>query len=215
MNKMVKCKTCGAEIAKSAKTCPHCGAKNNQMSLGARIALVVIILFLVIVIAIASGSSGSGQKGDEPQKVGTSSQPEQTGEPEQTEFYVGDIVSIKNVEVTFVSCEKSYGVNYVTPDSGNVYLICEFFVENKSNRDIAVSSVLSFEAYVDDYSTSMSLLSGLLTDKGTLDGTVAAGKKLSGAICYEVPEDFESLEIRFTPDFWSGKDVTFIATNDP
>ena len=26
-NKMINCATCGAEIAKNAKACPHCGAK--------------------------------------------------------------------------------------------------------------------------------------------------------------------------------------------
>ena len=31
MNKnMTTCKACGQEIAKSAKTCPHCGAKNKK-----------------------------------------------------------------------------------------------------------------------------------------------------------------------------------------
>ncbi|NOW20903.1 rubrerythrin [Clostridium saccharobutylicum] len=30
MSKMIKCKTCGADIASSAKTCPSCGAKNKK-----------------------------------------------------------------------------------------------------------------------------------------------------------------------------------------
>lgn len=29
-NKLTTCKACGAEIAKSAKSCPHCGAKNRK-----------------------------------------------------------------------------------------------------------------------------------------------------------------------------------------
>ena len=29
-NKMTTCRYCGAEIAKSAKTCPHCGGKNKK-----------------------------------------------------------------------------------------------------------------------------------------------------------------------------------------
>ena len=29
-NKLIKCKSCGADIAKSAKTCPQCGAKNKK-----------------------------------------------------------------------------------------------------------------------------------------------------------------------------------------
>lgn len=30
MSKVIKCKTCGSEIASSAKTCPSCGAKNKK-----------------------------------------------------------------------------------------------------------------------------------------------------------------------------------------
>lgn len=30
MSKLIKCKSCGAEIAKSAKACPQCGAKNKK-----------------------------------------------------------------------------------------------------------------------------------------------------------------------------------------
>ena len=30
MSKMIKCKTCNAEIASSAKKCPSCGAKNKK-----------------------------------------------------------------------------------------------------------------------------------------------------------------------------------------
>lgn len=29
-NKMTTCRACGAELAKSAKACPHCGAKNKK-----------------------------------------------------------------------------------------------------------------------------------------------------------------------------------------
>lgn len=30
MSKVIKCKTCGADIATSAKSCPNCGAKNKK-----------------------------------------------------------------------------------------------------------------------------------------------------------------------------------------
>ena len=50
-NKMTNCKTCGAEIAKSAKVCPNCGAKNPKKK------LKKLIVFLVI-IGIVFGSFG-------------------------------------------------------------------------------------------------------------------------------------------------------------
>ena len=48
-------------------------------------------------------------------------------------------------------------------------------------------------------------------NKNQLDGTVAAGKKFNGVIGYEVPADWKELEVRFTPDFWSGKEIIFVA----
>ena len=164
MDKMTKCKTCGADIAKSAKVCPACGAKQKKP-----------VVLIVIAVFIAIGIIGTALGGNSPEKVG------------DTGFY--------------------------TPDSGNVFLFCEFAIENKSSKDISISSIMSFEAYVDDYSTNMSMTGTLAADKGQMDGTVAAGKKMSGVIGYEVPADWKTLEIRFTPDFWSGNDITFIANH--
>lgn len=44
--KMTACKTCGAQIAKSAKQCPSCGAKNKKKS------IVKIIIPLLIVLVL-------------------------------------------------------------------------------------------------------------------------------------------------------------------
>lgn len=97
----------------------------------------------------------------------------------------------------------------MTPTDGNVFIVCEFEIENNSDTDIAVSSIMSFEAYVDDYSTSMNLSAMLSTNQKQLDGSVAAGKKMNGVIGYEVPSGWSTIEVKFTPDFWSGKDIAF------
>lgn len=204
MDKITKCKTCGADIAKSAKVCPACGAKQKKP-----------VVLIVIAVFIGIGIIGAALGGNSPEKVGTTVQNPGDGATttQQTEFAVGDVVSTNNIEVTFVSCEQSSGKGFYTPDSGNVFLFCEFSIENKSSKDISISSIMSFEAYVDDYSTNMSMTGTLAAGKGQMDGTVASGKKLSGVIGYEVPADWQTLEIRFTPDFWSGKDITFIANH--
>lgn len=51
--KLMQCKTCGNEIAKSAKKCPHCGAKNKKPIFKKWWFWALII---VIVISVASGS---------------------------------------------------------------------------------------------------------------------------------------------------------------
>lgn len=204
MGKITKCKTCGADIAKSAKVCPACGAKQKKH-----------VVLGVILAIIGIGIIGAAIGGNSPEKVGTVNNQAGTdlSSAQKTEFVVGDVVSLNDIEVTFVSCTESSGKDYYTPDSGNVFLFCEFAIENKSSKDIAISSVMSFEAYVDDYSTSMSITSTLAAGKDQMDGAVAAGKKMSGVIGYEVPANWKTLEIRFTPDFWSGRDITFIANH--
>lgn len=51
-NKIKQCKTCGKEIASSAKTCPNCGAKNSKVS-GKKI-IAIFLLFFVIMGIIGS-----------------------------------------------------------------------------------------------------------------------------------------------------------------
>lgn len=204
MDKMTKCKTCGADIAKSAKVCPACGAKQKKP-----------VALIVIAVIFAIGIVGAALGGNSPEKVGNVGTQSNAGSnvSQKTEFAVGDVVSLNDIEVTFVSCTESSGKDFYTPDSGNVFLFCEFAIDNKSSKDIAVSSIMSFEAYVDDYSTNLSMTGTLAADKGQMDGTIAAGKKMSGVMGYEVPANWKTLEIRFTPDFWSGNDITFIANH--
>lgn len=215
-SKLKNCKVCGAEVAKSAKVCPHCGAKLKK---GHPVLIGILVFFAIIAII---GSSGDD---DEPKKVETST-PNQNIEttPTQTEqepevenksaFYVGETAELKGVNVTLARVTESAGSTYNKPTDGNVFVLCEFEIANNSNKEITVSSMMSFEAYCDDYTCTFSL--GALMEKGNknqLDGTVAAGKRFNGVVGYEVPTDWQELEIVFTPDFWSGKDITFVATN--
>ena len=209
MNKnmhMRACKTCGQEIAKNAKVCPHCGAKNKKLSP----LLIVVLVVIVIIIAATSGNN-------EPTLVeggnGVSTQAT-TAEVTKNEFQVGDTAALNDVNVCLVEVTESNGSDFNKPNDGNVFVLCEFEIANNSDEEINVSSVMSFEAYCDDYTCTFSLTA--LLEKGNknqLDGTVAPGKKFNGVVGYEVPADWQQLEIHYTPDFFNGKDVVFIANN--
>lgn len=138
----------------------------------------------------------------------------ESAEMKKTEFSVGEIVDLNGVNASLLSITESTGGQFNAPDEGNVFVLLEFEIENNSDKDISVSSIMSFEAYCDDYAISQSL-SGLMSveNKNQLDGSVAAGKKMNGVIAYEVPADWQQIEVSFTPDFWSGKDIKFVATH--
>lgn len=73
MSKMIQCKTCGASIAKSATTCPNCGAKNKKKHpvLG-----IILVLLGITLIFAALGSSS-----EEPQNTGYTSGNESSSAP--------------------------------------------------------------------------------------------------------------------------------------
>ena len=54
--KLMKCKTCGAEIAAKAKSCPQCGAKNKKPFYQKWWFWVILVLLLV-----GSAGAGSGE----------------------------------------------------------------------------------------------------------------------------------------------------------
>ncbi|MBQ6708680.1 MAG: zinc ribbon domain-containing protein [Clostridia bacterium] len=49
--KMTSCKTCGTQIAKSAKNCPSCGAKNKKKPIALIIVLVIILVLGGLIIS--------------------------------------------------------------------------------------------------------------------------------------------------------------------
>lgn len=60
MAKMIKCKTCGADIAKSAKVCPHCGAKNKKFPL---VPILIVAVILFFAVAILGSDSAEPERG--------------------------------------------------------------------------------------------------------------------------------------------------------
>lgn len=211
MGETKKCKHCQTEIDKKAKVCPNCRRKQ-----GGKAKFIILGIIVIIVIVAALNGTDDGPKKventDGTKQASTDKANTTTPEAEVTTFKVGETASLKDVLVTLNGVTESEGSDFNMPSDGNVFLLCEFTIENNSSKDIAVSSIMSFEAYVDDFSINQSI-TGLLEkgDKNQLDGSVAAGKKMNGIIAYEAPKDWKEIEINFTPDFW-GKEMTFTAT---
>ncbi len=207
------CKHCKTEIPGDAKVCPNC--KKKQGGIGKIILIVAIVL---VVVGIIGGALGSKEE-EGPKKVNNNSSvsegKEETSKEEEqpANFKPGETADLKGVQVTFVNFSESTGNDFFKPSDGKVLVTCEFEITNNSEEEIAVSSLVSFKAYCDDYAVDLDLNALLANqDKEQLDGSVAPGKKMNGIVGYEVPTDWKTLEVNFTPDFWSGKEIKFVAT---
>lgn len=125
-------------------------------------------------------------------------------------FRKGEAAEKGGVQVTLLDYKESNGSEYNTPGDGNVFLLIEFEISNNTEKEIAVSSMLSFEAYADDYTLNYSLSALMEKEGDQLDGSIAAGKKMKGWIGWEVPKDYKSIEVHFTPNVWSGDKIVFM-----
>ncbi|NFN18342.1 DUF3862 domain-containing protein [Clostridium botulinum] len=67
MSKMIKCKTCGADIASSAKTCPSCGAKNKKPFYKKW-----WVWFIVVIVLIGAAGSGANSNNNSSTEVASS-----------------------------------------------------------------------------------------------------------------------------------------------
>lgn len=184
------------------------------------------ILKWIIIILIVLGVIGavSEEKYDDKVKDVTSNTKEENDEQnnyedaskdeeEKTEFYLGEIAEQKGVQIALVNVYESFGSDFITPNDGNIFLVCEFDIANNSEKDIHISSVMNFEAYCDDYSLNQDILGLQVPEangKKQLDGSVAAGKKMNGVIAYQVPANYQTMEINVSPDFWSERDMKFV-----
>lgn len=147
---------------------------------------------------------GEGENDDSASEseAGEGETDDSASESDKNTFSIGETATFNGVSVTWVDITESKRNGVLTPAKGMVYLTCEFEIENNLDHDIYIGSTL-FDAYADDYSTKVTGSPFYDTDKQELWGhSVDAGKKLRGAVGYEVSKDWSKFELISAPDFW-------------
>ena len=189
--------------------CLQCGKRQ-----GGALKYILIAVAVFIVIGVVAAAFG---KDDGPKKVNTNNSVEDnagndatTEETKKDTFTVGETAQMQDIQVTLSNYEESEGSNFYKPSEGKVFVLAEFEIANNSDKDLAISSLLSFKAYADDYSLNYSVAAMIDKSDSTLDGSVAAGKKMKGWIGYEVNADWEKVEIEFSPEVWKSKKFKFL-----
>lgn len=192
----------------------------NEKKKGGCLKVILIVAAVIIVLAVIAAIAGGGE--DTPKKVDNNTSeeqqnaetdPQETPSDEETVFGVGETAEMNDVQVTLLGYEESSGSEYNTPAEGNVFLLANFEIVNNSDQELNISSMMSFEAYADDYALNYSLNAVLeKADANQLDGTIAPGKKMNGVIGYEVPADWSEMEIHFVDNVWSSNKFIFTIT---
>lgn len=183
-----------------------------------------LLVMAALIALIGCTSSDKSKKDSTPKKVAEADEEKDSDkkdsdideesdieEPEkETKFRKGETAEMNDIQVTMTSCKLGKGSEYNKPDDGNAYLLAEFEIKNNSDDELTVSSIMSFEAYADDYKLDYSFGAIMEAEGNQLDGSVAPGKKMKGWIGWEVPEDFKAVEVHFTDNVWSSDKFVFL-----
>lgn len=218
--KMTNCKACGQEIAKSAKACPHCGAKNKKPIFKKWWFWVIIVV--VLFAAIGNSGSDTNDEGttNNNTKVeenvssennnSTENKTEKVDEPAKTEYYVGDILEDGNTKIVFMSSGDYTEENeFMQPAEGKKYIYLQFAFENISDSSDTSISFYSFECFADGYATEM-----YYGGEEDLSATLSAGRATTGYIYFEVPTDAEVIEVEYETNFFTEEKIKFIFEGD-
>ena len=211
--KLTTCKACGQEIAKSAKACPHCGAKNKKP-----IFKKWWFWAIIVVLIISIGTSGNDTDGGNASTNTTnpnqnissndtnSATDNKPKEPAKTEYYVGDTIEDGNTKIVFMSSGDYVEENeFMQPKEGNKYIFLQFAFENISKTTDTSISFYSFECYADGYAAEM-----YYGGNDDLSATLSAGRATTGYIYFEVPAEAEVIEVEYETNVFTEKKIKFI-----
>jgi len=147
MSKLIKCKTCGAEIAKSARNCPGCGAKNKKP-----IYKKWWFWLIIVIICVAVAGGGADEEADKKigevtatetqmpnptqgTNAGETTQPSATSTPipVKTMYQVGDILLDGDMKIVYMSSGIYQEENeFLQPSNGMQYIYIQLAFENLS-----------------------------------------------------------------------------------
>lgn len=206
MGKLVKCKSCGNEVAKGAKSCPGCGKDNRSFF---RKHKILTGIGIIIIIGVIGSKMGSSDKPKLASDAGSTTTTTDSKSNQPQTFKVGDTVELKNLKITV---NKVYDVEstnqFAQPQDGNKFVATDITIENTSNQQQAVSSMMMFKVVdKDGRACEYSLIGQTAANAGQLDGTIESGRKLTGVYVVEVPKDKTGLELEFDSSIILGNKV--------
>ena len=149
---------------------------------------------------------------DNPQKE-ASNKTQTTTSTKEDVFGLNETAVFNTLKFTALEIKESSGTEFFAPEEGKTFVGVKFEIENISKEDQAVSTLLLFEGYVDDIKCDYSISASVVFDEGTLDGTVAPGKKLVGWYALELPKDWSELELDVQSNWLSNSDAKFVFEN--
>ena len=185
------------------------------------IIVVAVIVVIGVIGAIAGGGSGNDENStqDSSQTVAQeSSTAEEASAAESSEeeaasmsLAIGDVIetgewrlTIDDIQITPTVEHDGYSSD---AEEGKTFVIVCFTLENiKDTED--VFNMFYLDAYEDGFQIDFTYLLGDVGDYTMIGDTLQPGRSSRNFLAYEVAEDFQNLEILYSP--FTGEDIKML-----
>ena len=163
---------------------------------------IIAVILIFSLFAIGSGNdkaSVSADSASDNSKTTT----QKADEPVKVE--VGETLTTNTLKITYKSSADDKGAEYFPAASGNKIIKLTFEIENISSTDQIVS-VYDFKCYSDDVASSAYYYG----DNGLSTTTLSSGRKATGNVYFEVPQNANSIDVEYETNYWSGNKAIFV-----
>ena len=163
---------------------------------------IIAVILIFSLFAIGSGSDKASVSAD---SASDNSKTTTQKAEEPVKVKVGETLTTNTLKITYKSSADDKGAQYFPAASGNKIIKLTFEIENISSTDQIVS-VYDFKCYSDDVASSAYYYG----DDGLSTTTLSAGRKATGNVYFEVPQNANSIDVEYETNYWSGNKAIFV-----
>lgn len=163
---------------------------------------IIAVILIFSLFAIGSGSDKASVSSD---SASDNSQTTTQKADEPVKVKVGETLITNTLKITYKSSADDKGAQYFPAASGNKIIKLTFEIENISSTDQIVS-VYDFKCYSDDVASSAYYYG----DNGLSTTTLSSGRKATGNVYFEVPQNANSIDVEYETNYWSGNKAIFV-----
>lgn len=195
---MKNCKKCGAEIAKSAKICPKCGARFGMPGF-VKFLIIILVIFGCVVGCMSSCANSINDAFEETEN-------EYKDINGKTEFKAGESFENKHIKVTLSSVNNDFKDYSKYASIKNGYKIVQFSFEGKNvgESKTELFGYTDFDCYADG--ESMNQFYSVNDDENNgldFSHSLSPGKIGKGSVYCEVPSNANEITVEYDASWLS------------
>lgn len=175
---------------------------------------IALIIGGIVILGVLFGDSSSSSSTTEASTAPGIEQEEVTEPAAQAPVEELESAPEEAVKKSFTGIGQSFtrdGITYTLTDveevesdmyehtEGDMWLVCRWEIQNDSSETYTASMLTDMQVYCDDLKIRESAAADMITGESPLGGEIAAGKRFKGITGYDIPSDFQKLEITIAP----------------